>query len=111
MHLSPLEIYTQEQRREGMRQLVLIHLQKFGGHATAREVADSIGKPLKNVWPRFTELKDAGRIRDTNCRVRCGRGRPQVVWALASMSPEHDHLAFECREEYNEALNPVLKLL
>ena len=91
--ISPLALYTQEQRREGMRQLVLLHLKKFGGRATAREVAGSIGKALKHVWPRFTELAEQGRIRDTKQRVRGGRGRPQVIWAdEASTSPENDAL-------------------
>ena len=63
------KLYTQEQRREGMRQLVLLHLKKFGGRATAREVAGSIGKALKHVWPRFTELAARGDIRDTGERV------------------------------------------
>ena len=84
-------LYTTEQRREGMRQLVLLHLKKFGGRATAREVAGSIGKPLKNVWPRFTELKQFGQIRDTGQRVQLGRGRPQVLWAtVADTAPEND---------------------
>ena len=86
-------LYTTEQRREGMRQLVLLHLKKFGGRATAREVAGSIGKALKHVWPRFTELKDAGRISDTGHRVQPGRGRPQVLWAsVEDTAPENDAL-------------------
>ena len=76
-----------------MRILVMLHLKKFGGRATAREVADSIGKPLKNVWPRFTELKDSGEIRDTGHRLPVPRGRPQVLWAdTTSTAPENDAL-------------------
>ena len=104
--ISPLKLYTQEQRREGMRQLVLLHLRKLGGHGTAREIADSIGKALKHVWPRFTELKDTGRIRDTGLRVRAGRGRPTVVWSLPDMTELNDRLAFETPEEY-EAAKPA----
>ena len=62
------KIYTTEQRRAGMRRLVLLHLKKFGGRATSREIAASIGKPLKNVWPRFTELAETGEVRDTGSR-------------------------------------------
>lgn len=76
-----------------MRILVLLHLKKFGGRATAREVAGSIGKPLKNVWPRFTELKDTGQIRDTGHRLPVPRGRPQVLWAsVDDTAPENDAL-------------------
>ena len=72
---------------------MLLHLKKFGGRATAREVAGSIGKPLKNVWPRFTELKDTGQIRDTGHRIQPGRGRPQVLWAtVEATAPENDAL-------------------
>lgn len=88
------KLYTQEQRREGMRQLVLLHLKKFGGRATAREVAGSIGKALKHVWPRFTELAARGDIRDTGERVTGQRGRPTVIWAdAATTAPENDTLA------------------
>ena len=104
--ISPLKIYTQEQRREGMRQLVLLHLQKIGGRATAREVAGSIGKALKHVWPRFTELAEQGRIRDTGFRVKGQRGRPTVVWADARDSAAYDHLSFETPEEAAAALAP-----
>ena len=84
-------LYTTAQRRAGMRLLVMLHLKKFGGRATAREVAESLGKPLKNVWPRFTELKDTGQIRDTGQRVQPGRGRPQVIWAtVEDTAPEND---------------------
>ena len=92
--ISPLKLDTQEQRREGMRQLVRLHLKKFGGRATAREVAGSIGKALKHVWPRFTELAALGIVRDTGERVRAGRGRPQVIWAdVETTSPANDTLA------------------
>jgi|GEM_PF-2947156 len=91
MHtISPLKLYTQEQRREGMRQLVLLHLRKFGGRATSREVAGSIGKALKHVWPRFTELHQRGDIRDTGERVTGLRGRPQVIWATLDTEPAND---------------------
>ncbi len=98
-----VRLYTTAQRREGMRQLVLLHLEKFGGHATGRELAESIGKALKHVWPRLTELKAAGRIRDTGLRVKAPRGRPQVVWASPNTTPLNDRLAFETDEEYQAA--------
>lgn len=101
--ISPLKLYSQEQRREGMRQLVLLHLRKLGGHATALELAGSIGKALKHVWPRITELKDTAKIRDTALRVRAGRGRPTVVWSLPEMTPLNDALAFETPDEYTAA--------
>ena len=101
--ISPLKLYSQEQRREGMRQLVLLHLHKLGGHATARELAGSIGKALKHVWPRITELKDTARIRDTGLRVRSGRGRPTVVWSSPDMTELNDRLAFETDAEYQAA--------
>ena len=96
LKISPLKLYTQEQRREGMRKLVLLHLKKFGGRATAPEVAGSIGKALKHVWPRFTELAEQGRIRDTTKRVRGVRGRPQVIWAdVETTAPQNDRMATE----------------
>jgi predicted ArsR family transcriptional regulator len=85
--------YTTAQRREGMRQLVLLHLKKFGGRATARELAQSIGKALKHVWPRVNDLKEQGRIRDTGQRVKVPRGRPQVIWADAATPAANDTLA------------------
>lgn len=80
--------FTPAQRRAGMRKLILLHLEKFGGRATARDVAHSIGMPLEFIWPRFTELKDSEQVRDTGDRVRAGRGRPQVVWALTGNTSE-----------------------
>ena len=75
-----------------MRQLVILHLQKMGGRGTAREVAHSIGKALKHVWPRFTELADAGKIRPCG-RVTGQRGRPTVIWAdVATTHPLNDNL-------------------
>jgi hypothetical protein len=88
-NLSPLKLYTQEQRRAGMRSLVLLHLRKHGGLATARTVAYTIGKALKHVWPRFTELAASGAIRDTGERVNQGRGRPQVVWQVVQADKEN----------------------
>ena len=76
-----------------MRALILLHLEKLGGRATAREVAASIGKGLKHVWPRFTELADAGRIREAG-RILKQRGRPTTIWAdVATTHPANDGLA------------------
>lgn len=87
--------FTTAQRRAGLRTLVLMHLKKFGGRATAREVADSIGKPLNNIWPRFTDLVKQGSIRDTGLRVH-GKGRPQVIWAdTETTQPVNDKLAHD----------------
>ena len=92
--ISPLVLYTQEQRRAGMRTLILLHLKKIGGRATAREIAESIGKDLRFIWPRFTELAETGYIRDTGKRVSLGRGRPQVIWAdVESTDETNDQLA------------------
>jgi len=89
------EQFTTAQRRAGLRTLILKHLNKLGGRATAREVAESIGKPLKNIWPRFTDLRDCGRIRDTGRRVH-GKGRPQIIWADNDPAlVELDRLAFD----------------
>jgi predicted ArsR family transcriptional regulator len=77
---------------------------RFNGRATGNEIANSIGKAPKHIWPRLTELAAMGRIRDTGYRVNGGRGRPQVIWALATTSPANDPLAIE-----NES--PVMRLI
>ena len=81
--------FNQFQRREGMRQLCLLTLEKLGGRGTAREVAADLKKSLKHIWPRFTELAAAGKIRDTKFRAH-GKGRPQVIWATPSAAPVND---------------------
>ena len=79
--MNPYEKFNQFQRRAGMRQLCLLTLAKLGGRGTAREVARELKKAMCHVWPRFTELAETGKIRDTKYRVH-GQGRPQVIWAL-----------------------------
>lgn len=87
--------FTPAQRRAGLRTLILKHLRQIGGRGTAREVAKSIGKPLKNIWPRFTELAAWGSIRDTGLRVH-GKGRASVIWADAETTqPVNDKIACE----------------
>lgn len=70
--------------RAALANLCLIRLQKLGGRATAREIAADLDKPLEQIQPRFSDLFNEGRIRDTGARVRGGRGRPQVIWADAA---------------------------
>ena len=95
---------------EGMRKLILIHLHNLGGRGTAREIATDLGKSLKIVWPRITELKEDGRIRDTGFVIRT-KGRPLNVLALANTKPELDALHFETPKEAAEAFEPVMALL
>ncbi len=62
-----------------MRRLILHQLAQRGGCGTAREVAAALGKELKHIWPRFTELAAQRQISDTGLR-RATNGRPQVIW-------------------------------
>ena len=68
-----------EARREGMRQLILWQLGQRGGCGTAPQVAAALGKELKHIWPRFTELAAQRKISDTGRRVAT-KGRPQIIW-------------------------------
>lgn len=63
--------------RAALANLCRLRLQQLGGRATAREVAHDLGKPLKNILPRFSDLAAEGLIRDTGHRVRGGRGVPR----------------------------------
>ena len=85
---------TLESRRAGLRKLCLLLLtHELGGRGTAREVAECVGKDMKHIWPRFTELADSQQIRDTGARIH-GKGRPQVVWAVVGVThPANDAAA------------------
>ena len=71
-----------EARREGMRKLILWQLDQRGGCGTAPQVAAALGKELKHIWPRFTELAALRKISDTGRRVAT-KGRPQIIWICA----------------------------
>ncbi len=78
---------------KALESLCLIKLKRLGGRATAREIADDIGKPLKLICPRMSALKVAGKIRDTGLRVKGDAGRPQVIWAdNETTTKENDQL-------------------
>lgn len=78
--------------RAALANLCLLKLQQRGGRATAREIAADTGKPVEMLQPRFTDLFNEGRIRDTGERVRGQRGRPQVVWAVAPDANAANHV-------------------
>ena len=81
-------------KREGIRQLILKHFKSFGGRATAAEIVASVWLPARHIAPRINELVKQGRLRDTGNRVPT-KGRPAVVYALASAAQENDCLAVD----------------
>ena len=86
--------------RAALANLCLLRLQILGGRATAREIADDLGKAVEIIQPRFSDLFNDGRIRDTGLRVRGGRGRPQVVWADSNTDADDDYLHFETPADF-----------
>jgi hypothetical protein len=64
---------------ETMRVRLLEAIQ--AGAKTAEEAADACGYTANNgAWKRVSDLKTAGRVRDTGIRRPGRSGRAQVVW-------------------------------
>lgn len=53
------------------------------GPLTADQCAAQLGIDKYSIRPRFSELSDAGAIRDTGERRRNSSGKSAIVWALS----------------------------
>jgi predicted ArsR family transcriptional regulator len=73
-----------DSKREGLRRAI-VEVIRNHGELTVRQVAEILGKDVKWISPRVTELSQAGRI----LRVRdCAGsvGRPAAVYRLKEMA-------------------------
>lgn len=53
-----------------------------GGHATAQQIAEHIGAPLKSVKVAIWTLKRAGRVRIADVEPHKGRGGARAVYEI-----------------------------
>ena len=54
--------------------------------ATPEEVAETLGVPLMNTRPRFSELAARGLIEDSGIRRRAAGGKSAIVWRIKERS-------------------------
>lgn len=67
---------------EKIRQQILAVL-KETPNLTGDQIADKLGKPVKQIRPRFTEMKKAGLIKKGSQIKLAGSKRPSVQWVAA----------------------------
>ncbi|MDX2223583.1 MAG: hypothetical protein SFV21_12585 [Rhodospirillaceae bacterium] len=68
-----------------LRHRCLAALRRAGGKGlTPSECAARLRAIVLSIRPRFTDLKDAGFIRDSGMRRENARGRKEIVWVVAS---------------------------
>lgn len=62
------------------------------GPMTADEVAEHLGTSVLTIRPRMTELRQAGRIRDTGARRANVSGRMAAVFTVNTEPKEDPHV-------------------
>lgn len=68
----------------GLRELIAVKLD-LHGPLTTHEAAALCEVTVEAAAPRFSELEQLGRVRDTGeRRSPTGKGRPQKVWELST---------------------------
>lgn len=67
----------------GLRAKVVAALGE-AGPLTADECAGRLGLSVLSIRPRFTELKELGRVADTGVRRENTSGRNAIVWKVAA---------------------------
>lgn len=62
-----------------IREIVMTSL-KRAGPATAEQMADRLSLPFASVQPRFSELKEKGRVQDSGQRGTTRLGSKCIIW-------------------------------
>ena len=70
--------------------LMVLQDLNMNGPSTADEVADRLNQSPLTIRPRVSELRTAGKIRDTGARRRNASGKSAAVWELVKISPSYD---------------------
>lgn len=68
---------------EKVRQQILAILTETPS-LTGEQIADKIGKPVKQIRPRLTEMKKAGQIAKGGQVKRDGAKRPSALWTVVA---------------------------
>jgi hypothetical protein len=71
-----------ESRAGTLRASVLDVLRGASAPLSPDAVADILREDKLSIRPRFTELKDAGKIRDSGLRGKTDLGRPCILWEV-----------------------------
>jgi hypothetical protein len=70
-----------------MRAAVLAQFAQYPAGATADEIAKDLNLSVLSVRPRVSELKRAGKIKQTSARRKNESGMTATVWRIASGAP------------------------
>lgn len=62
----------------------VVEVLERAGPLTADQCAARMGLSILSVRPRFSELRNLGKVQDTGERRENSSGRRAVVWALAA---------------------------
>ena len=73
-----------ENRASTLRMAVLSVLKGASGPLSPDEVADILREDKLSIRPRFTELKDAGKIRDSGLRGKTDLGKSCILWEVVT---------------------------
>lgn len=66
-----------------IREMVIDSLHKSVLPLTTEEIAVAIRLPYRTVQPRLSELRAAGRVKDSGLRKRGTFGKNIIAWSLA----------------------------
>lgn len=61
----------------------VLHALRAYGNMTADECAELLRADKLSIRPRFSELHNMGKIRDTGDRKKNASGRSAIVWRIA----------------------------
>lgn len=67
----------------GLRAKVIAALRE-AGPLTVHECAGKLGLSVPSIQPRFSELRELGRVEDTGLRRQNTSGRSAAVWGVAA---------------------------
>lgn len=76
-----------ESRAGTLRAAVLDVLRSASGPLSPDAVADILREDKLSIRPRFTELKAAGKIRDSGARGKTDMGRSCILWEVVVAPP------------------------
>lgn len=73
-----------DSRAGSLRMAVLDVLRASSSPLSPDAVADVLNENPLSIRPRFTDLKDAGKIRDSGLRGKTDMGRPCILWEVVA---------------------------
>ena len=65
-----------------IRKRIIEHMQTINAPISPDDTADALGLSVLAVRPRFSELRESGRILDSNQRGTNRSGRSCILWKL-----------------------------